>query len=85
MSTWNCRVCGLDYDYSPWGPQGDTPDYGTCECCGAQFGVDDYSVASSRSFRQQWLSGGTAWFYPNLKPADWQLESQLSQIPAHYR
>lgn len=85
MAVWYCRVCGLDYDVSPWGPNDDTPDYGTCECCGAQFGIDDYSVLSSRSFRQQWLADDAPWFYANLKPADWDLLTQLTQIPEQHR
>jgi hypothetical protein len=85
MGVWYCRVCGLDYDYSPWGPGEDTPDYGTCECCGVQFGVDDYSVLTARVYRQHWLHNQARWFYPNMQPADWQLSAQLAQIPEQFR
>lgn len=85
MAAWYCRVCGLDYDLSPWGANEDTPDYGSCECCGAQFGVDDYSVVSTKQYRSQWLADGAPWFYPNLKPAGWQLEAQLTQLSEKYR
>ncbi|TGE23760.1 hypothetical protein E5K00_00670 [Hymenobacter aquaticus] len=84
MAVWHCRVCGLDYDYSPWGPNDDAPDYGTCECCGVQFGTDDYSVETARAFRRQWLNAGAKWFYVNMQPADWQLETQLTQIPERF-
>ncbi|TGE28012.1 hypothetical protein [Hymenobacter metallicola] len=85
MALWYCRVCGLDYDYSPWGPNDDEPDYSICECCGAQFGIDDYTVSGAQAYRRQWLSTGSSWFYPKLQPADWQLEEQLAYVPEKYR
>ncbi|MCB2377454.1 hypothetical protein LGH70_07670 [Hymenobacter sp. BT635] len=85
MAFWYCRVCGLDYDYSPWGPNEDEPSYDTCECCGVQFGVDDYSVLSTQAYRRTWLSKGAKWFYPKLQPTDWDLAAQLAQVPAQYQ
>lgn len=85
MAVWHCRVCGLDYDYSPWGPHEDAPDYGTCECCGAQFGVDDYSVPGVKNYRAKWLAAGGKWFYMKLQPANWNPETQLAQVPEQYR
>ncbi|UPL47851.1 hypothetical protein [Hymenobacter sublimis] len=84
MELWYCRVCGLDYDESPWGPDGHSPDYSTCACCGVVFGYDDYTPNSARGYRAQWLAAGAVWFYPNMKPQNWQMNTQLQQVPARY-
>ncbi|MBT9393608.1 hypothetical protein KLP40_10585 [Hymenobacter sp. NST-14] len=85
MSLWFCRVCGLDYDESPWGADGRTPDHTLCACCGAEFGYHDATPEAARQFRAKWLEQGTEWFYPNVRPAGWQLPPQLAQIPAAYQ
>ncbi|WP_345073557.1 hypothetical protein [Hymenobacter fastidiosus] len=85
LSLWHCRVCGLAYEESPWGLDDQTPDFTFCECCGAEFGYHDYSPAGARRHRERWLKDGASWFYPNLKPADWQPERQLEYIPERYR
>ncbi len=82
---WNCRVCGLDYDASPWGPNGNQPDHSSCECCGAEFGYHDYSAEAARQFRQQWLDNGARWYYPRLRPEGWDAEAQLAQVPEEFR
>ncbi|TGE18578.1 hypothetical protein [Hymenobacter elongatus] len=85
MAIWYCRVCGLDYDVSPWGPQEAAPDYSTCACCGVVFGYDDQTAASATAYRNSWLEAGGKWFYPRMQPSDWQLQPQLAQIPEPYR
>lgn len=85
MEVWYCRVCGLDYDESPWGPDGQSPDYTICACCGVEFGYQDYTPDSTREYRAQWLAAGAAWFYPNMKPQNWQPAAQLQQVPAGYQ
>ncbi|UOQ64960.1 hypothetical protein [Hymenobacter volaticus] len=84
MVTWYCRVCGLDYDESPWGPNENAPDHSICECCGAEFGYHDHTPASTRQYRATWLANGALWFYPKLKPEGWLLAEQLEQIPDMY-
>lgn len=84
MTAWYCRVCGLDYDESPWGPDGLSPDHSICECCGGEFGYDDYTPDSARKYRAAWLAAGATWFYPNVKPEGWHLPTQLSQIPSSF-
>lgn len=85
MPVWYCRVCGLDYDESPWGPDDHSPDHSSCHCCGVEFGYEDYTPDSARQYRATWLAAGAAWFYPNVKPDNWQLETQLRQVPQQYR
>ena len=85
MPLWYCRVCGLDYDQSPWGPADDSPDYTTCHCRGVEFGYEDYTPDSARQYRAGWLADGASWFYPNVKPDNWQLPQQLRQVPELYR
>lgn len=81
MSIWYCRVCGLDYDESPWGADGQTPDYSTCACCGVTFGYDDQTPTAARQFRQEWVAQKTPWFYPRQRPAGWDAAQQLAQVP----
>ncbi|UYZ63572.1 hypothetical protein [Hymenobacter weizhouensis] len=85
MSTWYCRICGLDYDTSPWGPDERTPDYTICDCCGVSFGYEDYTPAAARQFRVEWLRRGAPWFCPRQRPADWDLAGQLAQVPPAYQ
>ena len=85
MRVWYCRVCGLDYDASPWGPDGQSPDHSICECCGVEFGYEDYTPDSARQYRAKWLASGAAWFYPKIKPLNWQLEVQLQLVPPRYQ
>ncbi|GAB2947739.1 hypothetical protein GCM10027048_10900 [Hymenobacter coalescens] len=82
---WCCRVCGLEYKYSPWGEDEQTPDYTICDCCGAEFGYEDYTPISARAYRQQWLTAGAKWFTPKQRPANWHVDLQLKQVPAAYR
>ncbi|RYU77804.1 hypothetical protein EWM57_16860 [Hymenobacter persicinus] len=85
MSLWYCRVCGLAYDESPWGQDDRTPDFTFCECCGAEFGYNDYSPESARRHRSRWLEQGAGWFYPNLQPTEWSPASQLANIPKRFQ
>lgn len=85
MPLWYCRVCGLDYDESPWGPDEQSPDYSICDCCGVQFGYEDYTPDSTRRYRAEWLANGASWFYPKVKPGNWQQAAQLRQVPELYR
>lgn len=83
-----CRVCGYydpDYlEYFPWGENGCVPSYDICECCGVEFGYEDWILESIRHYRAEWLAGGTKWFVPKSKPEDWNLEEQLKQIPPQF-
>ena len=85
MPIWYCRVCGLDYDESPWGPDGQSPDHRPCDCCGAEFGYDDHTPEAARRYRAAWLANGVSWFYPKVKPVNWQLEEQFRQVPPYYQ
>ncbi|RAK63536.1 hypothetical protein DLM85_21280 [Hymenobacter edaphi] len=82
---WYCRVCGLAYDYSPWGEDERTPDYGICECCGVEFGYEDFTPESTRTYRQQWLAAGASWLQPKQRPVAWELATQLAQVSPAYR
>ena len=85
MTVWNCRVCGLGYDESPWGADDRTPDFTFCECCGAEFGFNDYIPGVVRYFRAGWLERGAPWHYPHFRPDNWDLSAQLRLIPKRYR
>ena len=67
------------------GRTGRTPDHTLCACCGAEFGYHDATAEAARQFRGRWLENGAEWFYPNVRPAGWQLPPQLAQIPAIYQ
>jgi hypothetical protein len=58
------------------------PSYEVCSCCGFEFGNDDNSgTAESATFdqyRMNWIDRGAEWFDKSKKPADWDLQKQLS-------
>lgn len=81
-----CRVCGLKYDgYYPWGPDGTVSSFDICDCCGTEFGYEDFTLEGTKAARQVWIDRGAVWFRPKEKPANWSLEEQLKNIPPKYR
>ena len=79
-----CRVCGLMQADFTWGNDGATPSHNICSCCGVEFGYEDCLPESIRKYRSGWLSAGAKWTWPKDKPAGWQLELQLAQIPTKF-
>lgn len=77
-----CRICGLDNGEPIW-EDGLYPTYNFCACCGCEFGYNDYEIEEIRKYRENWLIH-QKWDMPNLKPKEWDLESQLSQIPKEF-
>ena len=84
MNEHNCRVCGLYVEDSPWGKDGCCPTYEICPCCGVEFGNEDYTVESAKTFRKNWLNNGNVWFLPAKKPVNWNLLDQLKNIPKEF-
>jgi hypothetical protein len=84
MIQFNCRVCGIYLEESPWGEDGNSPNYEMCSCCGVEFGNQDYTVESVKRYREKWLSDGAKWSLPKFKPSDWDLNEQMKNIPKEY-
>ena len=80
-----CRVCGYLLNFFPWGLYDNQPSFELCPCCGVQFGVMDETFVLIQQEREEWLSSGTPWFDLSKKPVNWDLETQLAQIPNHYK
>lgn len=81
-----CRVCGLYYpDFFPWGPDGDSPTFDYCSCCGIEFGYQDSNVAGCHAKRMDWIRKGSPWKEPERRPLNWDMEAQVAQIPEEYR
>jgi hypothetical protein len=80
----HCRVCGLRLEEPPWGEDGRTPLFDLCPCCGVEFGYQDASLKGVRAYRSRWLEQGAPWDMPKQRPADWNLDEQLAQIPQSY-
>lgn len=85
MAECNCRVCGLTQPDPPWGEDGASPNYLICSCCGVEFGYEDSTVESTRTYRDTWLQQGSKWLEPGERPDDWSRERQLSQVPGKFR
>lgn len=85
MKQHNCRVCGLYIENAPWGYDGMSPTYEICPCCGVEFGNDDYTIESVKTYRTEWIKRGANWFTPKEKPNNWNLEEQLKKIPLGYK
>ncbi len=80
-----CRVCGFLHISPPWGFDGSTPNYNICECCGVEFGYEDCLVKSVKQYRIRWLEGGCKWWSRKHKPENWDLETQLKNIPNQFK
>lgn len=80
-----CRVCGRDFGEPVWGEHGDCPTFFICPCCGVEFGYGDFTSEAIKNWRERWIRSGTKWRDEKDKPADWDLEKQLSQIPKQFR
>lgn len=80
----NCRVCGFNQNFEPWGEDGKTPTFDICGCCGVQFGYEDCTVFYVRRFREEWIKNGAEWFSLKEKPKGWSLEEQMKNIPKEY-
>jgi hypothetical protein len=80
IETFNCRVCGLDQGFEPWGEDDETPTFDICSCCGVQFGYQDCNEIYVKKFREDWLKKEAKWFTPKQKPDNWVLEDQLKHI-----
>jgi hypothetical protein len=81
MNEHNCRVCGLYIDDLPWGEDGICPTYELCPCCNVEFGNEDYTIESTKQYREKWINKGAKWFKPKEKPDNWNLRQQLKCIP----
>lgn len=79
-----CRVCGLYSKTPPWGEDNQTPTYEICSCCGVEFGNEDYTLGSIKSYRDNWINSGLKWFDPKERPANWDYKKQLENIPKEY-
>lgn len=80
-----CSSCGYYLGFSPWGEDGNTPDYSICSCCGIEFGNEDYTLESLKEYRAHWLINGSKWFDEKMKPVNWDIHKQMANIPFEYR
>ena len=76
-----CPCCGFEQlDFEPW--IGDSPADEICPCCGFEFGFDDHSEGRTHAaYREKWIADGAQWFDEERKPADWNLQAQLNNLP----
>jgi len=84
MNKHNCRVCGLYLYDLPWGEDGNSPTYEICPCCGVEFGNEDYTIESTKKYREKWRNEGSNWFVPREKPEKWDKEEQFKNIPKEF-
>lgn len=78
-----CRVCGLEQNF-PWGESGQDPTHDICECCGVEFGYEDFTLKAVRNYRKSWIESGGKWWNEKFKPKNWNLEKQLKNIPPKF-
>lgn len=81
----NCRVCGYELNEPPWGNDGMSPSFEICPCCGVEFGYEDVSLQSIRTFRSKWLASGSPWFDISKRPKAWDISVQLELVPFEWR
>jgi hypothetical protein len=80
-----CRVCGFKHYDFPWGADGKTPSFEICECCGTEFGYEDYQLGSIHKARAEWIAEGARWAMPISMPIGWKLEEQIAAIPESFK
>jgi len=59
--------------------------FNICPCCGAEFGYEDYTLESTRRYRAAWLASGATWRDSEAKPAKWDVDTQLANIPPEHQ
>jgi hypothetical protein len=74
---YRCRVCGLVQSDPPWGEDGKTPSFDSCECCGVEFGYGDATPVAVIRSRDAWLTSGAPWYVRKARPAQWDLNDQM--------
>lgn len=74
-----CRVCGLEQEDITW-EGGIYPSHNICPCCGVEFGYEDCNINSIMKYRELWINSGAKWVEAKMKPNDWQLDLQLSNV-----
>jgi len=79
-----CRVCGKIQDELPGGNDDQCPTYDICDCCGVEFGYGDCTLKAIRISRENWLTKGASWKYPEGKPTNWSFEEQMKNLPEKY-
>lgn len=80
-----CRVCGLVQAEPPWGEDEATPSFDICDCCGVEFGYEDATRPAVVRYRAAWIKAGARWHNPRMRPAAWDLDRQLTNVPARWR
>lgn len=84
MASKNCRVCGYELDFFPWGEDNKIPSHEICDCCGTEFGYEDSTIVGIRKKRNEFISSGLNWFDKKYKPDNWSFDEQLKNIPKEY-
>ncbi|MFF7366062.1 hypothetical protein [Streptomyces sp. NPDC008125] len=79
-----CRVCGYDFEDIPtW--IGIFSQGVICNCCNMEAGLEDADLKRVRMYRGWWVAEGASWARPADKPADWDLLTQMSNVPKKWR
>ncbi len=80
-TSYNCRVCGFNQGFEPWGEDGRAPTFDTCKCCVVQFGLEDCNISDVKQLRKRWLRNITTGdSFKSLL-----LEEQMRGIPEEYK
>lgn len=78
-----CPICGFDKLVIPPYDEKGNESYDICLCCAFEYGVDDFNyglVNVFERYRMDWINEGAKWFYPSLRPVNWNLDKQLLNI-----
>ena len=78
-----CPSCGADLsDSSVWSTKKESSDF--CYCCGLKFNRQRPTVDEVKSVRDRWLLHPEFWKESNVRPDNWKIEDQISNIPEEY-
>lgn len=79
-----CRICGYDDGTVLYDGYG-CALFVTCPCCHSEAGIEDCGLSGAREARRLWLAGGAKWHSPECRPADWDVQRQLANLPPSWR
>ena len=84
-----CRSCGYLFSGAVWDEDPEEgATYDICPCCRCESGNQDFTLESTRSYREQWIKEGMKWrthHSDEAPPPNWNPTEQMKNIPEEFR
>jgi hypothetical protein len=80
MGKYICPICGYPNLLEPPCDPSGAASFEICPCCGGELGYNNATIKGLEIYRNQWLATGAHWFDESLRPVNWDIQKQLSNI-----